>query len=158
MRRASLLALFLFSGALLQAQTISTFFVTPNTGMTIEAQGTVYLTNSFSSLVRKISSGTLTTIAGNGNFAYTGDGGPALSASLFIGSSGVSGTAVDSAGNVYTANYLSSNVTKITPAGVSSTWATGNHPLGIKVDSAGNVYTANEADDTVTKIAPDGIA
>ena len=46
---------------------------------------------------------------------------PAQASSRILGSTGdaPSGIAVDAAGNVYTSNELSDNVTKITPAGVS---------------------------------------
>ena len=64
--------------------------------------------------------------------------------------------ALDSAGNVYTANFISDTVTKITPGGdVEEEFAdTGDGPFGIVVDSAGNVYTANAYANTVTKITP----
>ncbi|MFM8867683.1 MAG: hypothetical protein ACKOFZ_05305, partial [Ilumatobacteraceae bacterium] len=62
---------------------------------------------------------------------------------------------VDSSGNVYTANWASDNVTKITPSGVSSILGTtGTRPAGITVDSSGNVYTANYGSNNVTKITP----
>ncbi|MBJ7243565.1 MAG: hypothetical protein JHD03_01950 [Solirubrobacteraceae bacterium] len=68
------------------------------------------------------------------------------------------GIAVDSAGNIYTANSTSDDVTKITPSGTSSllTLAGGTDPGGITVDSAGNVYTANFSSNNVTKITPSG--
>jgi sugar lactone lactonase YvrE len=69
------------------------------------------------------------------------------------------GIQVDSAGNVYTANYIDGTVTKIAPDGSSRTLAaTGTHPLGLALDSAGNVYTANEGSNTVTKITPAGVS
>ena len=60
--------------------------------------------------------------------------------------------AVDSAGNIYTANLGADNVSKITPDGVSTTnWAaTGSSPAAIAVDSAGNIYTANSGSDNVS--------
>ena len=70
------------------------------------------------------------------------------------------GIAVDSSGNVYTANYSSNSVSKITPAGaVTQKWATtGSNPTAITVDSSNNLYTANYSSNTVTKITPTGIA
>src|SRR5690606_118397 len=63
-----------------------------------------------------------------------------------------------SAGNVYTSNNGSYNVTKITPAGVSSILGTtGDSPYGITIDSSGNVYTANGSNN-VTKITPAGVS
>src|SRR5689334_13315341 len=51
------------------------------------------------------------TIAGNGANAFAGDGGPAISASLFT----PQGVALDSAGNVLVADTNNSRVRKLTP-------------------------------------------
>ena len=71
--------------------------------------------------------------------------------------------AIDSAGNLYTANSGSNNVSKITPDGVSTILGTtGGRPQAIAIDSAGNVYTANGGPDgwsgNVSKITPDGVS
>ncbi|MSX89806.1 MAG: hypothetical protein F2746_03615, partial [Actinobacteria bacterium] len=54
---------------------------------------------------------------------------------------------LDSAGNIFTANFTSNNVTKFTKSGSSYTAAifgtTGAGPSAITIDSAGNIYTAN---------------
>jgi len=71
--------------------------------------------------------------------------------------------AIDSAGNLYTANSGSNNVSKITPDGVSTILGTtGGSPQAIAIDAAGNVYTANGEPDgwggNVSKITPDGVS
>jgi hypothetical protein len=49
------------------------------------------------------------------------------------------------------------DVTKITPAGVSTTLgSTGHGPYGITVDPTGNVYVANAIANTVSRITPAG--
>ena len=64
---------------------------------------------------------------------------------------------IDTAGNIYTANYASNSVSKITPAGATSILGTtGVNPFGIAVDSNGNVYTANSGVGNITKITPAG--
>ena len=64
------------------------------------------------------------------------------------------GIAIDSSGNVYTANYTSNTITKVSPSGaVTASWAsTGNGPYGIAIDSSGNVYTTNTGNNTITKV------
>lgn len=56
---------------------------------------------------------TIDTIAGNGTYGYSGDGGPATAASL----SSPSDVAVDGAGNRYIAERFPSRIRKVTPAG-----------------------------------------
>jgi DNA-binding beta-propeller fold protein YncE len=60
---------------------------------------------------------------------------------------------MDQAGNLYTSNFQSNTVSKITPAGVSTIFgSTGAGPYGIAIDSSGNIYTSNLGDGTITKI------
>jgi streptogramin lyase len=73
--------------------------------------------------------------------------------------SGPFGITIDGAGNIYTAKDSSGNVSKITPAGVSSILGTtGSGPSAITIDSAGNVYTANYFSNDVSKITPAGVS
>lgn len=68
-----------------------------------------------------------------------------VSGSSILGTTGTNprGIAIDTAGNIYTINEQSKNITKITPAGVSSIFATGVKSWGITTDPQGNVYTLN---------------
>lgn len=67
-------------------------------GVAADGQGSVYIADTGNSRVRKVSpGGTITTFAGGGR-AFPGNGGPATSAALRGGPSGV---AVDGKGNVY---------------------------------------------------------
>jgi sugar lactone lactonase YvrE len=66
---------------------------------TIDSSGNVFIAGIFDQIVQRIDavSGTVTTVAGNGQFGNSGDYGPATSATLtFPG-----GIAVDSSGNLY---------------------------------------------------------
>jgi streptogramin lyase len=80
--------------------------------------------------------------------------------SIFASTGGALPTAItiDSAGNLYVANENSNSVSKITPLGFSTIFAsTGTRPRGIAIDSSGNVYTANYGSNNVTKISAEGV-
>ena len=65
--------------------------------------------------------------------------------------------AVDTAGNVFTANSGTNNVTRITSNGVTTVAGpTGSSPNAIGVDGLGNVYVVNGGSNTVTRLAPSG--
>ena len=93
LRLFGIIAAAMFSLAICRAQgTIGTFFATGSSGLAIDGQGNLYLTEASTARVRKISSGVLSTIAGNGNFGYAGDGGQAINARLSLGTGGLSGS------------------------------------------------------------------
>ena len=92
-------------------------------------------------------------------YRYIKDDGTATSTILGPTGSSPNGIALDAAGNVYTTNRGSNDVSKITPDGTSSILGiTGSAPAEIVIDAAGNVYTPNSGDDSVSKIAPGGIS
>ena len=75
--------------------------------MAVDSSGQVFIADWLNNRVRKVdTNGMITTVAGNGygaltgSGAYTGDGGPATSASLW----GPSGVALDVAGNLFIAD------------------------------------------------------
>ncbi len=66
----------------------------------VDSSGNVFATDFGNHLVAKVSlTGVLTVVAGNGTHGFSGDGGPATSASLQF----PFGVAVDAAGNLYIA-------------------------------------------------------
>jgi len=117
--------------------------------------------------VRKVStSGTITTVAGNGTFGFSGDGGPATSAGLSF----PLGVAVDAAGNLYIADSGNDRVRKVSTSGTITTVAgiggcgfsgdggpatnaSLSDPSGVAVDTAGNLYIADSANNRVRKVA-----
>ncbi len=129
----------------------------------VDAAGNVYVTDTGSNRVRKIDSlGTITTVAGNGNTAFGGDGGPATSAQL----SGPRGVAVDRAGNLYIADTGHNRIRKVSTAGIITTIAgigtccySGdggsaasaqlNMPRGLWVDASGTVYVADSGNQAI---------
>ena len=123
----------------------------PN-GLTLDNNGNLYLSDFNRDLVRKVSlsSGIITTIAGNANTGFTGDNGIAIQAEL----NSPAGLAVDSNGQVFVADFGNKRIRKIasslitTVAGTSdgdggpATAAFLNQPVGIAVDNAGNIAIA----------------
>ncbi len=123
-------------------------------GLSFDSQGNLYFVDSGNLRVRRVTpGGTITTIAGNGQAGFSGDDGPALSASL---GAGASSTAVDSAGNVYVADAGNRRVRQIISGGTIRTVAGNGQPgsagddgpaLGASMtpralafDAAGNLY------------------
>jgi sugar lactone lactonase YvrE len=115
-------------------------------------------------------SGLLTPIAGTLLKGYSGDGAPAVNASL----SNPDALATDSKGNLYIVDLLNQRVRKIDPAGVISTLAGNgragysadgtagqqasiNHPQGVAVDASGNVYFSDTRNHLVRKISAAGV-
>ena len=64
----------------------------------------------------------------------------------------------DSLGNLYVANFGSSNVSKITSVGSSSYISAGNSPIYLVVDSNDNVFVTNRGDNSISKITPLGVS
>ncbi len=110
----------------------------------------------------------ITTVAGNGSFGYSGDGGTATNARL----NNPYGVAVDAAGNLFIADNANYRVRKVDTNGVITTVAgkgsygyTGNGgpatnaTLGpvqaVAVDPAGNVFIADYGE--VRKLATNGV-
>ena len=87
------------------------------------------------------------------------DLGPFVSAGL----SGVTGLAFDQSGNLYAANDPdglagTGTISKISPAGVVSTFATGlTTPRGLAVDLNGNIYVSSATLNTIKKVSPTGV-
>ena len=82
-------------------------------GITMDAAGNIYVADANNSRIRKIlADGTITTIAGKGGAAYSGDGGSATAASLSFPRS----IAVSSNGKVYIADTGNHVIRTLTPS------------------------------------------
>jgi len=143
-------------------------FLSPS-GVAVDGSGNVYVADSSSSTIRKITpAGVVTTLAGTplGTGSADGTGAAARFNSPY-------GVAVDTSGNVYVADTFNNTIRKITPAGAVSTLAgtagvtgsadgTGaaarfNSPSGVAVDGSGNVYVADRLNNTIRKTTPAGV-
>ncbi len=122
-----------------------------------DGQGGIYAADGDNHLIVRFTlNGVLRVVAGNGLYGYTGDGDPAVSASLGF----PSGLAIDSAGNIYIADNENHVVRRVSPAGVISTiagTAAGlREPEGLAADSTGNVYVADRLNHRVVRVTAGG--
>ena len=92
--------------------------------------------------------GTVVTVAGTGAAGFSGDRGPAASASL----NGPYGLAVDGTGNLYISDNSNRRVRRVTPAGIISTIITNIDVSGLAFDNNGVAYVAG--DGFVAKLTP----
>jgi hypothetical protein len=139
------------------------------TGLAFDAAGNMYIGDDVNSRIRKVNtSGIISTIAGNGHYAFSGDGGPATAAEL----NGVAGLLVDAYGSIYIGDYGNQCIRKITPSGIMTTVA-GDTVAGFSgdggpataarfqspgnpvADPAGNLYVCDARNFRVRKITRD---
>jgi trimeric autotransporter adhesin len=84
-------------------------------GVATDYAGNLFIEDFYNRRIRKVNSaGIITTVAGNGIAAYTGDGGPATAASFYD----ATGLAVDKYGFLYIADLWYSVIRKVTRANV----------------------------------------
>ena len=135
----------------------------------LDPAGNVYFADTYNERIRKVSSGIITTAAGNGAAGFSGDGGPAAAATL----NGPWSAAVDSAGNIYVADPFSNRIRRVSQGvittvagngaegfsgdGGPATGAALDSPYGVAVDSAGNLYIADTLYDRIRKVSASGV-
>ena len=131
--------------------------------------GNVFVADGSNHTIRKVTSaGVVTTLAGT-----AGSGGSTDATGSAARFSAPYGVSVDTAGNVFVADYGNHTIRKVTSAGVVTTLAgtagsigfedgTGpaarfNNPFGVSVDTAGNVFVADSENDTIRKVTSAGV-
>ena len=73
----------------------------------LDALGNLYIADSGNNRIRKVdTNGIITTVAGNGSYGYSGDGGAPTNASLH----GPCGVALDALGNLYIADTSNNRI------------------------------------------------
>ncbi len=83
-------------------------------GVNFDAAGNLYIADAGNERIRMVStSGIITTIAGNGTYGYSGDGGQAIAAELY----GPEGVTFDASGNLYIADKVNYRIRKVTNVG-----------------------------------------
>jgi uncharacterized protein (TIGR03437 family) len=136
----------------------------------IDPSGNVLVADQSDHRIRRIApSGLITTIAGNGVGAFSGDGGPAINASL----NNPTAVAVDGGGVIYISDQFNQRIRKIALDGTITTIAGNgnpgfggdggpanaailNYPGGITVDAAGNLYFNDDINFRTRMIAANG--
>jgi uncharacterized protein (TIGR03437 family) len=134
----------------------------------LDAAGNLYICDSSNHDIRRLNlaSGIITTYAGNGLPAFSGDGGLAVSASLQF----PLGVVMDKSGNLYIADAGNNCIRKVSPAGVIVTVAgNGNRagfagdgaaaasallniPSDVAVDASGSLFIADAGNNRVRRV------
>ncbi len=123
---------------------ITAQLASPN-ALSLDATGTLYIADSGNHRVRRIVSGTITTVAGSGTQGFSGDNGPAISAQLDT----PSGIAVAPTGTIYIADTHNHRIRAINSAGVINTIAGAGQPG----------YSGDQASATLAQLdSPRGLA
>lgn len=143
-------------------------------GIVLDKSGNIYIADYYNNVVRKVtkSTGIITTIAGNGYDAetnmggYSGDGGQATAAELFLPTS----VALDSLGNIYIADYFNNRIRMVNASTGIITTVAGNgtgafsgdggqataaelyQPSGVVIDHSGNLYIADAKNNRIRKV------
>ncbi len=137
----------------------------------VDSTGNVYIADQFNYRIRKVSNGTITTVAGNGTVGFAGDAAAATSAQI----SSALGIALDASGNLFIADTNNNVVRKVTTSGTISTVVGSNtapspyggdgsaatagyifHPSALAFDSFGNYYIADTGNARIRKVTKDG--
>jgi uncharacterized protein (TIGR03437 family) len=116
--------------------------------LTMDAAGNLYVVDAGNYCVRKVSSGIITTVAGNGNNGFSGDNGPATSAQLYYPYA----LASDSAGNLYISDSTGV-IRKVSNGVITSVDGAQGYFAGIAVDATANLYLLDATAPRVLKVA-----
>jgi len=138
-------------------------------GLFADQSGNVFIADTLNHRIRKVDSdGIITPFAGDGSSGYSGNGGPATSASM----DEPHGVAVDGLGNVYIADTKNHRIRMVdtsntmnpfagsgnnsyqesTDEDVLATTASLNEPNGVYVDASGNVFIADTENCMIRKV------
>lgn len=129
----------------------------------VDAGGNVYIADTFNNRIRRVApDGIISTVAGNDSWGFSGDGGPAVKASL----NGPYGVTVDATGNLYIADTNNHRIRRVSPSGVITTVAGNgrpgysgdgglgldaslNQPTDVKLDKVGNILITDSANSRI---------
>lgn len=138
-------------------------------GLALDSQGNLYVAESGNNRVRKVnaSDGKISTVAGNGEVGFGGDGGPATAARFNF----LSGIALDRQNNLYIVDQGNYRVRKVNASdgristiagtgepgysgdGIQASTALLNETRLITTDAAGDLYLADQVNNRIRKIS-----
>jgi hypothetical protein len=138
-------------------------------GIATDDTGNIYIaemsSSTLSNRIRKVDTfGTITTVAGNGSYTYTGDGIPATAASI-----NPIKVTLDDSGQIFIADENNYRIFKVDHAGIihlvagngtggflgdggPATAAEFNYPAGVAFDPCGNLYIPEPGNHRIRKI------
>ena len=139
------------------------------TGVCSDGAGNIYLNDTLNQRIRRVDpAGVISTFAGNGNAATSGDGGPATAAAIWLPIR----CAVDASGVMYVAEQGGHRVRRIAGGAISTFAGTGvrgfsgeggpatgaqlDNPTAVAVDYQGNVLISDQGNHIIRRVAPDG--
>ncbi len=140
-------------------------------GVAGDTSGNIFIADSFNVRIRRVGpTRVIQTVGGNGQFRFSGDGGPAVAATF----AAPFGLTADIDGNVYIADSENHRVRRIAPDGTittiagigqagfsgdggQATQAALNYPLGLAVDGQKNLYISDNLNQRVRRVSPMGI-
>jgi len=137
-------------------------------GVAVDAQGDLFIADTGSARVREVnaSTGIITTVAGNGTFGSSGDGGLATAAELNL----PFGVAVDAQGDLFIADTGSARIREVNAStgiittvagngtrgfsgdGGKATTAQLDAPSGVAVDAQGDLFIADQNNARVREV------
>lgn len=144
-------------------------------GLALDAAGDLYIADTANNRVRKIwfkrpppetfvsnlyrrilstpPGATMTTAAGNGRYDYSGDGGPAVGASITVPRA----VAIDQAGNLLIGDFDNNRLRRVSPDGIISTVVSDiDGPRSLTIDRANNVYIADARNYSIRTLSAAG--
>ena len=140
-------------------------------GIALDRYGNLLIADQGNYRVRMVSTnGLITTVAGNGNQGYSGDGGPATNSGLNL----PCGLATDDAGNLFIADQVDNRIRKVDTNGIITTIAGNginafagdggpasnaslNEPAGVLLTAAGKLFIADTHNNRIRMVDTNGV-